>query len=130
MHHHRQGIDEDFIAKPQFAISVFLGGMDVEDYQTWELKIDKLFQVNNYSNEKKLLLASNGLDDYATYWFEQFIHKRMEHHELPIITWEQMKQHLHTRFVPCHYKHSLFEKLTRLQQDLKSIGEYHKEMET
>lgn len=47
--------------------------------------------MNNYSDEKKLLLASNGLDDYTTHWWEQLVRKRMERHELTIITWEQMK---------------------------------------
>lgn len=86
--------------------------------------------MNNHSNEKKLLLASNGLDDYTTHWWDQFIRKGMERHELPIITWEQTKQHLRARFVPRHYKRSLFEKLTGLRQGMRSMDEYHKEMET
>ena len=39
IHHHIQNIDEDFITKPKFAIPIFLGGTDVEDYLTWELKL-------------------------------------------------------------------------------------------
>ena len=41
-----------------------------------------------------------------------------------------MNQHLQARFVPRHYKCSLFEKLTGLRQGMKSIDEYHKDMET
>ena len=112
---------EDLVAKPKFNLPLFSDGTDVEQYLTWELKVDKLFRLNNYSNEKKLLLASNGLDDYATHWWEQFIRKRMERHELPIITWEHMKQHLRARFVPRHYKRSLFGKLTGLRQGMNQL---------
>ena len=37
---------------------------------------------------------------------------------------------MRAHFVPRHYKRLLFEKLTGLRQGLKSIDEYHKEMET
>lgn len=107
MHHHRHNYAEDFVDKPAFPIPIFSGSTDVEEYLTWELKIDMLFRMHNYSNERKLLLVSNDLADYATHWWERFVRKRMERHELPIIFWEQMKQHFRAHFVLCHYKCSL-----------------------
>lgn len=40
-----------------------------------------------------------------------------------------MKRELRTCFVPHHYKHLLFAKLTGLWQGLKYVDEYYKEME-
>ena len=40
-----------------------------------------------------------------------------------------MKRHLRSRFVPHHYKRSLFNKITTIKQGFKSVEEYFKEME-
>lgn len=116
---------KDFHDKPKFSIPIFSGRTDVQEYLTWELEIDTLFRMHNYTNERKLLLASSGLADYATHWWEQFIRKRMERHELPIITWEQMKQHFWARFVPRHYKRSLLDKLTCPRKGLNAASISH-----
>jgi hypothetical protein len=46
----------------------------------------------------------------------------------PIETWEEMKEVMHTRFVPSHHKCDLFNKLTQLKQSFKSVEEHYKEM--
>jgi hypothetical protein len=40
-------------------------GSDPESYLTRELKINKIFCNHNYSEEKKLAMASLEFDDYA-----------------------------------------------------------------
>jgi len=49
----------------------FDGGSDPEAYFTWELKVDKIFRLHNYSEEKKLAMASLEFDGYALIWWEQ-----------------------------------------------------------
>lgn len=88
VHCRRHDDTEDFVDKPKFPIPIFSGSTNVEEYLTWELQIDKLFRMHNYSNERKLLLASNSLADNATHWWEQFVRKHMERYEFSIITWE------------------------------------------
>ena len=40
-----------------------------------------------------------------------------------------MKEVMHRRFVPSHYKRDLFKKLQELRQGMRTIDEYYKEME-
>ncbi|KAK1668025.1 hypothetical protein QYE76_056184 [Lolium multiflorum] len=63
--------EEDGLGKPKFSIPKFEGGADVEEYLTWELKIEKLWSLHpNYSEDKKIKLASSEFDGYALRWWD------------------------------------------------------------
>ena len=68
-------------------------------------------------------------DEYASLWWEQLQNACQDRNEPPIATWEEMKRHLHSRFVPSHYTRDLFNKLQKISQGTKSVEEYFKEME-
>ncbi|KAK1663115.1 hypothetical protein QYE76_051274 [Lolium multiflorum] len=64
--------EEDGLGKPKFSIPKFEGGADVEEYLTWELKIEKLWSLHpNYSEDKKL--ASSEFDGYALRWWDSLL---------------------------------------------------------
>ncbi|KAK1647992.1 hypothetical protein QYE76_065797 [Lolium multiflorum] len=44
---------DDGLGKPKFSIPKFEGGDDVEEYLTWELKIEKLWPLHEYTEDKK-----------------------------------------------------------------------------
>ncbi|KAK1664919.1 hypothetical protein QYE76_053078 [Lolium multiflorum] len=106
----------------------FQGEEDPEAYLSWVRKVDKIFRIHNYSNAKKVAMASLEFEDYASVWWDEFNDKREANLLEPIDTWEEMKQVIHTRFVPSHHKRDLFNKLTQLKQSFKSVEEYYKEM--
>ena len=89
----------------------FDGGSDPEAYFTWELKVDKIFRLHNYSEEKKLAMASLEFEGYALIWWEQLLSDREEDGRHPIATWDEMKREMRSRFVPKHYRRDLFDKL-------------------
>jgi hypothetical protein len=85
--------------------------------------------MHNYSEEKKVVMASLEFEGYANIWWEQVVAKREEDLMEPIDTWEDMKLEMQTRFVPDHYNRDLFNKLQKLTQGTKSVEEYYKEMQ-
>jgi hypothetical protein len=107
----------------------FTGDDDADAYLSWAIKFDKIFRMHNYSNEKKVSMASLEFEGYANIWWEQVVAIREENLQEPIATWEEMKLEMHTRFVPDHYNRDLFNKLQKLTQGTKSVEEYFKEME-
>ncbi|KAK1642225.1 hypothetical protein QYE76_060030, partial [Lolium multiflorum] len=121
--------EEDGLGKPKFSIPKFEGGADVEEYLTWELKIEKLWRLHNYTEDRKITLASSEFDGYALRWWDGLVRAREEDGELPIITWCDMKAAMNERFVPTNYLRSIFDKLTLLRQGVKTIDEYYMEME-
>ncbi|KAK1618941.1 hypothetical protein QYE76_024458 [Lolium multiflorum] len=122
--------EEDGLGKPKFSIPKFEGGTDVEEYLTWELKIEKLWSLHpNYTEDRKIKLASSELDGYALRWWDALVRNRQEDGELPIITWHAMKEAMNSRFVPTNYLRTIYDKLTLLRQGVKTVDEYYMEME-
>ena len=107
----------------------FNGSNDPEEYLSWALKVDKIFRLHNYEEEKKIAMASLEFQDYVLIWWEQVLEHRQARGEPPITTWSQMKDVMRAHFVPTYYDRDLFKKLQLLKQGTKSVEEYYKEME-
>ncbi|KAK1697024.1 hypothetical protein QYE76_013721 [Lolium multiflorum] len=128
--HGRGQDEEDGLGKPKFSIPKFEGGADVEEYLTWELKIEKLWSLHpNYTEDRKIKLASSEFDGYALRWWDALVRNRQADGEPPIITWCAMKEAMNSRFVPTNYLRTIFDKLTLLRQGVKTMDEYYMEME-
>ncbi|KAK1631605.1 hypothetical protein QYE76_005920 [Lolium multiflorum] len=122
--------EEDGLGKPKFSIPKFEGGADVEEYLTWELKIEKLWSLHpHYTEDRKIKLASSEFDGYALRWWDAFVRNRDEDGEQPIRTWRAMKEAMTSRFVPTNYLRNIYDKLTLLRQGVKTMDEYYMEME-
>jgi hypothetical protein len=126
---HRGINQEERFGKLKFTMPKFDGRSDPEDYFTWELKVEKIFRLHNYLEEKKLAMASLEFEGYALIWWEKLLRDREEDGEDPIVTWQEMKREIRICFVPKHYRCDLFDKLQNLRQGSFSIEEYYKEME-
>ncbi|KAK1642226.1 hypothetical protein QYE76_060031 [Lolium multiflorum] len=126
-----RGQDEEYgLGKPKFTIPKFEGGADVEEYLTWELKIEKLWSLHpHYTDDRKIKLASSEFDGYALRWWDAFVRNRDEDREQPIRTWRAMKEAMTSRFVPTNYLRNIYDKLTLLRQGVKTVDEYYMEME-
>ena len=81
----------------------FNGSNDPKEYLSWALKVDKIFRLHNYEEEKKIAMASVEFQDYVLIWWEQVIERREAKGEPPITTWAQMKDVMRARFVPTYY---------------------------
>ena len=122
--------EEDGLGKPKFSIPSFsFDTNDVEEYLTWELKIEKLWRLHDYTEDRKIKLASSEFDGYALRWWDNFVHKREEDGDQPIVTWRSMKQVMRDRFVPQNYIRTLYDQLQQLRQCTMSIDAYFQEME-
>src|SRR3954463_16430157 len=121
--------EEDVLSKPKFNIPKFEGSTDVEEYLTWELKMEKLWRLHDYSEDKKIKIASSEFDGYALRWWESVLTEIQETDGQPIRTWRDMKATMKARFVPTNYLRTVFDKLQQLKQGTMSVDAYYMEME-
>jgi len=126
---HAANRDDDGLGKPKFSIPKFEGSIDVEEYINWELKMEQLWRLHDYTEDRKIKLASSEFDGYALLWWHGLVNARREANELPIRSWREMKEEMQHRFVPRNYRRSLYDKLQNLKQGTSSVDEYYKEME-
>ena len=101
----------------------------MEEYLTWELKIEKLWRLHDYTEDRKIKLASSEFDGYALRWWDNVVQKREEDGDPPIVTWRSMKQVMRDRFVPRNYIRTLYDQLQQLRQGTMSVDAYFQEME-
>ncbi|KAK1645656.1 hypothetical protein QYE76_063461 [Lolium multiflorum] len=88
---------DDGLGKPKFSIPKFEGGPDVEEYLTWELKIEKLWRLHDYTEDRKIKLASSEFDGYALRWWDGITRARQEDGEVLVLTWREMKAIMQAR---------------------------------
>ena len=92
-----------------------------KEYHSWALKVDKIFHLHNYEEEKKISMASLDFQDYVLIWWEQVLEHREVTGEPPITTCEEMKDVMRACFMPTYYNRDLFKKLQLLKQGTKSV---------
>ncbi|KAK1607326.1 hypothetical protein QYE76_030999 [Lolium multiflorum] len=128
IHRRNDRNEEEIFGKLKFTMPKFQGEEDPDAYLSWVLKVDKIFRIHNFSEAKKVAMASLEFEGYANVWWEEVNKKRAKEDLEPIDTWEEMQEVMHTRFLPTHHKRDLFNKLTQLKQIFKSVEEYYKDM--
>jgi hypothetical protein len=114
--------------RPKFTIPQFHGN-DVEEYLNWELKVEKLSRLHEYTEERKVQLASFEFEVLALIWWDHVCNARVIDRVPAIVTWRAMQEEMRHHFVPANYFRSLYDKLTNLKQGLKIVDEYFYEME-
>ncbi|KAH6828249.1 hypothetical protein C2S53_009952 [Perilla frutescens var. hirtella] len=82
------------------------------------------------NNIKMSIPEVEGLHDPDLYldWERKERHRHERYP--PVDTWEEMKGLMRGQFIPVHYERELEKKLTRIKQGIRSMEEYHKELET
>ncbi|EAZ39506.1 hypothetical protein OsJ_23942 [Oryza sativa Japonica Group] len=66
----RVPLDEG-LGKIKTSMPAFSGSGDSEDYLAWEMRCDQIFNSHNYSEDKKVRLASIEFTCYALSWWNQ-----------------------------------------------------------
>jgi len=88
-------------------IPAFKGKTDPEAYLDWEKKVEMIFDIHRYSEEKNVKLAVVEFTDYAMVCWERLVVERRRNRERPVSIWEELKTIMKKRYVPKHYYRSL-----------------------
>ena len=120
--------NDDGLRNVKVSIPPFSGQENADAYFEWETKVEQIFDLYEYSAEKKAKLAAIEFKGYAITWWNQVRteYQRVGHVR---ITWEDMKREMRRRFVPAYYSRDLHLKLKRLVQGTRTVDEYFQELE-
>ncbi|KAK1608006.1 hypothetical protein QYE76_031679 [Lolium multiflorum] len=88
-----------------------------------------LWRLHDYTEDRKIKLASSEFDGYALRWWDGNTRARQEDGELHVLTWREMKAIMQARFVPTNYLRSIYDNLTLLRQGVLTVDAYFMEME-
>src|SRR3954464_9112490 len=88
--------------------------------------MEKLWRLHDYSEDKKIKLASSEFDGYALHWWDSVLTEIEETNGQPIRTWCDMKAIMKARFVPTNYLRSVYDKLQQLKQGTMTVDDMGK----
>ena len=92
--------EEEKFGKLKFQMPKFKGEENPDAYMDWELKVEKIFRIHNFSEEKKVAMASLEFEDYANIWWEDVQDLRAKENKPQVASWEEMKEVMYARFFP------------------------------
>ena len=92
-------------------IPEFRGESNPDLYLEWEDKVEKIFDIHDYGEQKKVKLAVVEFASYASTWWRKMCKSRADNGTRQIATWAALKKLMRTKFVPVHHKRELFQKL-------------------
>lgn len=73
------------LREAKFTMPKFSGVIYPNDYISWALKVDKIFQVYNFDEPKNISMSSLELDDYTLIWWKQTQELRQKQGEAPLL---------------------------------------------
>jgi hypothetical protein len=114
------GNNEPF-AKTKFTMIPFAGNADPEDFLDWKLAVEQKFNSHLVPAEHRVRLATGEFNCFVLFWWNDLC-------TAPIRTWNALKQHTKSRFVPPYYQHDLPLKPQTLNQGDKRVEEYYQEL--
>ena len=119
---------EDNMEGENLKILNFQMKCDSKAYIEWEMKVKQIFACHEYSEEKKIMLATMGFDDKALTWSKLEENARERIRKPKIATWKEIKEFIRKIFLPPYYEKYVYDRLQNLTKGSKSLEEYHKEM--
>ncbi|XP_066347609.1 uncharacterized protein [Miscanthus floridulus] len=120
--------NDDGLRNVKVSIPPFSGQENADAYFEWETKVEQIFDLYEYSTEKKAKLAAIEFKGYAITWWNQ-VHTEYQRVGHVRITWEDMKREMRCHFVPAYYSRDLHLKLKCLVQGTRTVDEYFQELE-
>ena len=102
------------LAGIKMRIPEFQGKPDPEAYMEWEEKVDRIFEIHEYSERKKVKLAVVEFTGSASIWWRKTCLDLQTNMEDPISTWKSLKKHMRKKYIPSHHKCDVLKKLQGL----------------
>ncbi|KAG5534031.1 hypothetical protein RHGRI_022247 [Rhododendron griersonianum] len=101
----------------------FNGSLNPDEFVDWINTVERVFDYEDVSEEKKVKLVAIRLKGRASAWWEQLQGTRLRRGKGKIREWEKMKKKLNEQFLPFNYMQNLYKNLHNLKQ-VGSVDEY------
>ena len=120
---------DDSLMAIKMTIPEFEGKADPDAYMNWEEKVEKIFDVHDYSERKKVKLAVVEFTGHASIWWRKTCRLREDICEKPVSSWNTLKKLMRKKYIPSHHKRDMLHRLQSLTQGSKTVDEYYHEMD-
>jgi len=98
-------------SKPKTKISNYDGSLSADVLLDWISELDKYFENEEVSEDKRVRFAATKLKGHALLWWDSVQADRKRMNKLPIRKWPRMVAKLKGRFLPKDYQVELYRRV-------------------
>lgn len=114
-------------SKPKPEIPNYDGSLSADVPLDWVSELDKYFENEEISEDKRVRFAATKLKGYAALWWDSVQADKKRMNKLPIRKWPRMVAKLKGRFLPKDYQVELYRRVQNLRQKGMIVKEYIEE---
>ena len=103
------------IVKPRIEVSSYAGGLNPEELVDWINEMNKCFDYEEISEDKKVKFAVTNLKGHAALWWDGVQAERRRIGKQPIKSWTRIMAKLKGKFLPSDYQLTLFRQMQNLR---------------
>ena len=115
--------------KVRVEVPYFAGTIDAHVFSDWLASLESYFEGYDMSDESRVSFAIMKFIGQAKIWWRDVEYDCRCARQPPIVRWDDMKQQLKQKYLPCGYEDEIFEKFTTLRQGNMSVVEYMNKFE-
>jgi len=90
-------------SKPKPELPTYDGSLSIDVVLDWISEMDKYFECEEISEDRRVKFAATKLKGHATLWWDSVQNERKRLNKPPIKTWARMVAKLKGRFLPRDY---------------------------
>eukprot|EP00253_Pinus_taeda_P025364 PITA_25364 len=114
-------------SKPKPELPTYDGSLSIDVVLDWISEMDKYFECEEISEDRRVKFAATKLEGHATLWWDSVQNERKRLNKPPIKTWTRMVAKLKGRFLPRDYQIALHRQVQNLRQIGLTLKEYMEE---
>eukprot|EP00253_Pinus_taeda_P020362 PITA_20362 len=114
-------------SRPKPELPTYDGSLSIDVVLDWISEMDKYFECEEVSENRRVKFAATKLKGHATLWWDSVQNERKRLNKPPIKTWTRMVAKLKGRFLPRDYQIALHRQVQNLRQRGLTVKEYTEE---
>ncbi|XP_020419382.1 uncharacterized protein LOC18777367 [Prunus persica] len=105
-------------------IPEFHGSLQLEEFLDWLNSVEEVLEFKDVHENIKVSLIATRFRGCASAWWQQFKATRLREGKEKIETWEKLRKHMRSTFLPPNYSKLVYQQLQNLRQGNHTVGEY------
>lgn len=108
-------------------IPEFHGSLQADELLDWIGTVEEVLDFKEVPEQRRASLVATRFRSRAAAWWQQMKLSRIRAGKQKIVSWDKLKKHLRSAFLPYNYERTMYQRFQNLRQGNRSVDEYASE---